>query len=473
MLIIGLILMNKSFGILFICVLLLSCEEADELAGKNFDYALINISNVEVGLKILSVAPADDFTVLKELFVLKPGENEIFLKSKEQKNSAVFIHSIEVYDKEFKDRYKVLNLGDQVIEGNTVKLGVWLPDPNSKAITANNTGVNIYMDESSIYGTFPLGQITPTLFFFNTTNDFQTITQTQLSGASADNSTIGGFGQTMINWDSNPHSQSTNFRISSDNGNSWSNLFSVFMGADRDFLTADFINAQEGWFFTYNYWDSTLVYKVSGNDYAKISKLRGYCVVASKFISSTKGYLIANNKDNISPSTAPTTYFFRTTDGGLTWDEPKLITETESPQKLFAFSSGKLRIVRGNNFQMQNTYFSSENDGELWEVIEPQIEGKIRDLYFLSADIGFIKTGVNGLWSQSNPGFVYKTNDGGKTWKKIQSESLLGSKIYFFNEQIGFLQDLIYGKGQVLLVTRDGGQTWKEVLYPYSYTKMD
>ncbi len=127
--------------------------------------------------------------------------------------------------------------------------------------------------------------------------------------------------------------------------------------------------------------------------------------------------------------------------------------------------------MRSNAFDLHKSYYRSDDYGATWDLVETFIEGKIRDMQFISENIGFIKTGETSLWSQANHGFLYKTIDGGKTWNKIPSVSLLGSRIYFFNEQIGVMQDLFYSEGQILLVTRDGGASWKELMYPYDYLR--
>lgn len=451
-------------------LLFCSCDE-DELAGKDFDYIIYNESDIEIGIKIEPSTSTSGVEILESAFALKPGEEVTFMKSSEQKEPGSFLRSAEVLDKNLVTTYKTLDLSSRKIDGNITRINVWMPSPNAKQIAKNSTGVTVYIDETSIYGFFPKDNLGTGSYFFRSSNDLQTISKSVLPEGTTWYDITNVFSNTVIVHDHSGYAQNTSFLISNNNGQSWSQLFSVPNSNDIDFLVADFISPTEGWFFNYNYWDSTKVFKVDNNSYMRKSRLAGFCVNHAAFFDTNTGYVIANTKNNVSPADSQNAYLFKTSNGGTSWSEPVEISTTDWASRLFAFPSGEFFVMRGNTFEMHTSYYHSDDYGTTWDLVETNIEGKIRDMQFISEDIGFIKTGNNSLWSQTNYGFLYKTIDGGKTWNKIPSISLPGSRVYFFSEQIGLMQDLIYGEGQILLVTRDGGATWKEIMYPYDYLR--
>lgn len=449
-----------------------SCSE-DELHGKNFEYNVYNQSDIDLGIKVTLAVSSSGAALVKEAFTLKPGEEITFMKAAEQKEPGAYIQSLEVLDKDLTQTYRLVDLASRQVDGNVTRLGVWMPSPRAREIAINNTGVIIYADETSIYGFFPRDELGTGSYFFRSNDDLKTIVKSMLPPETTGYDITGEFGNTIVANDRMAYSASTSFIVSNNKGQSWSPMFSVFNGNNADFMTADIISPSEGWFFTYHYWDSTRTFRFDGNSYVRQSRLREYCVQHARFFSSSTGYVVANTKNNVSPSDSPNAYLFATTDGGASWSQPVEISTTESPLKFFAFPSGDFFVMRTNYFEMHKSYYHSGDFGATWQLVETGIEGKIRDMQFISEDIGFIKTGTNSLWSQTTYGFVYKTTDGGKTWHKIPSVDLPGSRIHFYNEKVGVMQDLIYGEGQILLVTRDGGVTWKELMYPYDYLKAD
>ena len=447
-----------------------SCDE-DELAGKNFDYTLRNESDIELGIKVTESSSASGFAILEGSFTLKPGEEVTFMKSSEQKEPGSFLHKVEVLDKGMATTYKTLDLASRKVDGNTTRVNVWMPSPNAREIAKNNNGVTVYIDETSIYGFFPKDNVGTGSYFFRSSDDLKTITKSVLPEGTTWFDVTDIFSNTIIINDHSVYSENTRFLISTNKGQSWSQLFSAPNSNDIDFLTADFISPTEGWFFNYNYWDSTKVFKVDNSSYTRKSRLSGICVNHATFFDTNTGYVIANTKNNVSPADSQNAYLFKTSNGGINWSDPVEVSTNGSAAKFFAFPTGSFFVMRSNSFEMHKSYYHSKDYGVTWDLVETNIEGKIRDMQFISENIGFIKTGNNPLWSQTNYGFLYKTIDGGKTWNKIPSVSLPGSRVYFFNEQIGLMQDLISGDGQILLVTRDGGGSWKELMYPYDYLK--
>lgn len=453
---------------LAITMFFFSCKE-DEHVNEKYSYHLKNVSTVEVGIKIYPQLNVSGASFMKNDFVLKPGEEAELLRAEEQKDPTAYLHSIEIYDLTFTDRYKILDMTHVNVSGNTSTIELWLPDPNSETILEHNSDVRIYMDDNSIYGFCPMNELNYQSFFFRTTNEFHSISMSNLPAGTLGYGKGNIFGEELIAFDFGVYSERTRFIVSRNNGVSWNNFVNVDHDWGTDFMGADFISAQDGWFFTYHNWDSTQVYRISDNTFNRIAVIKGYCVIDSEFIDALRGYILVNPKDNVMPSGFPATYILKTIDGGVHWSEPILVSQTEAPLKFFVFPSGKIVIMRNNSFEMHSSYYVSIDDGTTWRLKTAIPEGKIRDIQFISDRIGFIKTGNSIEWTNPTMGFLYKTTDGGETWSKIPSVQLPGARIYFHDENNGLLQDLEYGKGQILYTTHNGGADWKEVLYPYQY----
>lgn len=92
--------------------------------------------------------------------------------------------------------------------------------------------------------------------------------------------------------------------------------------------------------------------------------------------------------------------------------------------------------------------------------ISTNIDFRINDIYFINTTTGFAVGG-----SRYDEGYILKTNDGGNTWKKIDSLQIHNKKnihlqtlnsIDFLNEKVGE----VVGHGGKILRTEDGGENW-------------
>jgi photosystem II stability/assembly factor-like uncharacterized protein len=98
----------------------------------------------------------------------------------------------------------------------------------------------------------------------------------------------------------------------------------------------------------------------------------------------------------------------------------------------------------------------STNQGQTWEV--STVQGDFfRGVSFPSNDIGYVV---------GEYGSVYKTTDGGQSWRNCRAGNSLFANpdkllrdIAFLDEQTGFL----VGTGSVVWRTTDGGQSWAKV----------
>lgn len=134
---------------------------------------------------------------------------------------------------------------------------------------------------------------------------------------------------------------------------------------------------------------------------------------------------------------------FKTTDGGLTWNE---IGSYQNFYKL-QFLNENLGYATG-----YDKIFRTVNGGVTWTTINiPSING-VRSVHFLNAKTGFITGDI---------GYLYRTVDSGKTWiAPIQNNYSYPDyrNIRFYNQKVGYLTD---DEGR-FYKTIDGGITWNK-----------
>jgi hypothetical protein len=461
------IYMQKISILIALAFILLSCSQNEEETPKNFSYIIVNTSAVNVGVKLQRAPSASGYLIRSDTFKLGANQEIEFLKAEQQLNVRDFVTSIQIMDQSFKIAYKTLDLNQSAIDGNTYKIFLWLPYPAAKAIVNNYARpVRVEIDQEFISGYYPASS--SQYIYFKTSDDFKNIKNIAMPTGMTDVGTIHKSGNTIIASNLNVYSDKIKYIISQDNGDSWSELLTFTNGFGEYFLTTEFINVNEGWLFKYRDWKYTDIYKIVGSSFTKMSSITGYCVKDFEFISSASGYAIANKSDNVSPSTGPGTYFFKTTDGGATWQSPIVIDALATPVEIFAFPSGRIIAIVFTSTLSKRICYISNDDGATWTQQTLAIEGILFDMQFVTPSLGFLKTAAYGdLYS----GPVYKTVDEGKTWTKLSEQNVIGTTIKFYNESIGYSQHVRYEEGQFLYVTRDGGLSWKEVLYPYSYMK--
>jgi photosystem II stability/assembly factor-like uncharacterized protein len=152
-----------------------------------------------------------------------------------------------------------------------------------------------------------------------------------------------------------------------------------------------------------------------------------------------------------------------THDGGQTWEsyEPFL----NGYKKVAIISNESGIIVGGQGFILHTT-----NKGVTWqrEVGLVGNEG-YADVFVLNDEILFLTgTILNSNFSRTP--FLYKSDDGGLTWFKIEidfqgfSSGLNPRRVFFFDENVGFITD-----DQRIYKTIDGGVNWVESENPGGY----
>jgi photosystem II stability/assembly factor-like uncharacterized protein len=155
----------------------------------------------------------------------------------------------------------------------------------------------------------------------------------------------------------------------------------------------------------------------------------------------------------------------RTSDGGNTWDTSY---SGQVHPKDVHFVNDTVGFFGG---RYGTYYFQTQNNGETWSQVEisPAIENfEINSILFITKEIGFIAGVV------SNPGsydyFILKTTDGGITWSVVNTDYYIEvSRLYFFNDEIGYAVGPRIMYDNKILRTLDCGATWQECTMPYTY----
>lgn len=97
-----------------------------------------------------------------------------------------------------------------------------------------------------------------------------------------------------------------------------------------------------------------------------------------------------------------------------------------------------------------NAIYKTTDGGENWIRTQANISDKINNVYFVSADTGYI----TGYYSSK----LYRTTNGGETWDSIYSFQNEIRDMKFSTSQIGFIVGVYFGEN--IYKTSDGGYTW-------------
>ncbi len=135
---------------------------------------------------------------------------------------------------------------------------------------------------------------------------------------------------------------------------------------------------------------------------------------------------------------------YRTSDGGLTWENDSLIPE----ERYY-----KLRSANQTLFYLSfsNNLLKTPDGGQNWETIQlPPAQGAYYNDFSVPSE--------NTAYLCDDSSTVYKSTDGGHNWNKIEFDEYHKFSIsYFYDDNFGWLVDDYSG---YLSRTTDGGETW-------------
>ncbi|MGB9906360.1 MAG: VPS10 domain-containing protein [Candidatus Saccharicenans sp.] len=198
---------------------------------------------------------------------------------------------------------------------------------------------------------------------------------------------------------------------------------------------------------------------------------------------------------------------YKTTDGGLNWKKildikldgraigvVEVALNPRNPQILYAATYDRLR--KPWNYQLGGPgsgIYKSEDGGQTWKKLENGLPGGILGRIGLSVYPGNPRIVYACIENANKPGLsaadryreivlgwpsagmidgeVYRSDDGGESWKKISPEgqSIGGAPGYYYGQIIVDPNDdrVVYVLSVSVLGTRDGGRTWNRRVFDF------
>lgn len=171
--------------------------------------------------------------------------------------------------------------------------------------------------------------------------------------------------------------------------------------------------------------------------------------------------------------------FFRTQDGGRTWERlsDPCPSQSRRPFSFISPTAGWLLCGFDEGSGAMSKRLYRTNDGGLtWTLLGEALVGKngelakgkewpaglgvgdyVSDLFFADEN--------HGWYTGARYGSFMATQDGGRTWQQATGASLQGSRVRFVIPQVGYRSglDTLQTAPWVLTMTRDRGETWQQV----------
>lgn len=107
--------------------------------------------------------------------------------------------------------------------------------------------------------------------------------------------------------------------------------------------------------------------------------------------------------------------------------------------------------------------FQTTDGGETWTARPIADEVSLRSVFFLTSKVGWAAGGTTTPFTQTEPGSVYRTDDSGVTWRRVNTSPVPRvHTIRFFNSESGILAGAAGPQcPSGVMVTADGGETWQ------------
>jgi photosystem II stability/assembly factor-like uncharacterized protein len=186
------------------------------------------------------------------------------------------------------------------------------------------------------------------------------------------------------------------------------------------------------------------------------------------FFNNDKGILVGSEQSGTKIST--------TQNGGVTWVDESLKVLGANLYDIY-FPTPNIGWAVGNTTNLSNNIsilYKSIDGGTNWIAqpfpVAPSIKiNQGTTVYFSDSNNGYIG-GVDGI--------VYKTNNGGASWTRLDLMSSLGistntaiNDVWFFDQNIGY----VVGTNGLFATTKNGGLTWNStaIVNPVTNTRED
>lgn len=220
-----------------------------------------------------------------------------------------------------------------------------------------------------------------------------------------------------------------------DGGTTWAAQQSPIQG---DFSTVFFADEDFGWIGGYG---GIMLATSDGGENWIPQKSGTFLKIESLFFTDSKhGYAAVNEFGNRISG-----IILQTTDGGINWDDENKLNGVGFIDIYFQDEENGWVVGSGGKLLRTN------DKGGIW------FPGNLKTSFWLHSIYFFGKTGwiVGGSYNED---VIYKTEDNGKSWKKIRSsnQNSLLTGAHFINENVGW----VCGLNGVILRTENGGSSW-------------
>ena len=244
--------------------------------------------------------------------------------------------------------------------------------------------------------------------------------------------------------------------FTSDTGKTWNKIQGGAVGGKFDAVS--FIDRKQGWALN----SQGQVWKSDdgGQSWIAISKLTATARDDWRFNSGVQVEVL----DDRNAWILETMSIWRTEDGGINWRKvfSSDSTNTKGQPTWGSFLGSNTAWISGTSGEVYET-----NDAaSTWRTQTLMTNGDFRDVYFLNEQTGWLVGYVGGETGTQ----LYRTEDGGKSWRKYLISDTSIESVYFFDSNQGWAAgSKAAPKGakapiqSVLLHTRDGGQSWNQV----------
>lgn len=230
------------------------------------------------------------------------------------------------------------------------------------------------------------------------------------------------------------HGESKELYVSNDGGKSW-NIVMLPKGVMHRMT---FLDDTNGWVVGSGY---VLHTKDDGQTWEQISKPTNYDLSEITFVNSKVGYVGGGAERGCQ--------IFRTSDGGKTWSKVYENFEEGIIFDLVALDEKTAIAAINDSFLLR-----TEDSGKTWQTIKLKTQGAS----------GLTVTSEGNVWVVGRNGSFYYSTDSGRT---LQRPSNLSQNIMAQNwDSIAFVdakRGVAVGNNGAMMVTQDGGMTWKEI----------
>jgi hypothetical protein len=217
-----------------------------------------------------------------------------------------------------------------------------------------------------------------------------------------------------------------------------------------------FINSKIG--FTVGCYGKILKTVDSGKIWQELNSGTSYNLYSVFFINADTGYVSGGLSEcqNYNPFIG--SLLLKTTNGGETWTQKVFEDYTSIYCLQFFNKNNGLSIIHTQDIPNSRDYYiaKTENGGDSWEFIDLAIKPTYNKFYCID-NVVFI-AGENQK--------IFKSVDWGNNWEIINTPIPAWNdvrNIYFYNEMIGFIDGVTD-----IYKTTDGGTSWKTVDFPFS-----